>query len=220
VGHSPAASAGARIGSTALEAEPPDPSVIIAALNRVAEEMASGSGDPLPEPDGASSWSSPPAGVFPAAPAAAVEATAAVEAAPEGDNRPAGWDPIRVSSAWPVLPLSPGDTGRAADDSPLPAASWERAPWESAPWGEVPADATGAETAVQTPAGLGDTSFTVESPPTALPGGTGAVPRAAAARPVAVPGAAGRPAGASRARLLVACAVLLCVIAVALAIFV
>ncbi len=45
-GNSPAATAGARIGSTAMEGETPDPSLILAALDRVADNMASGNDEP------------------------------------------------------------------------------------------------------------------------------------------------------------------------------
>ena len=49
-GCSTAASAGARIGSISPMAETPDPSVILAALDRVAEEMAVGTPSAAPQP--------------------------------------------------------------------------------------------------------------------------------------------------------------------------
>jgi DNA-binding XRE family transcriptional regulator len=216
VGHSPAASAGARIGLTALEAETPDPSVIIAALNRVAEDMASGSGDPLPDPAEVTSWSSLPPEASPAA------SPPPVELAPEPGDPPAGWDPIRVSSAWPVLPLSAGGTEPVSGVSPVPAAAWEQAPWDSAPasWANDPAGSTTRTSLPEAPAaGSANTNFTPESRP-AVP----ATP-APSAPPLrgAVPAASTEPeraSGASRTRVVVVCAVLLCVIAVALALFV
>src|SRR6202034_1766763 len=47
-GSSTAASAGARIGSISPAADTPDPSIILAALDRVAEEMAVGEAAALP----------------------------------------------------------------------------------------------------------------------------------------------------------------------------
>ena len=55
-GNSAAAAAGARIGSVSQVADNPDPSIIMAALNRVAEGMASGSDDTPSPSDDASSW--------------------------------------------------------------------------------------------------------------------------------------------------------------------
>src|SRR5580698_4875611 len=49
-GSSTAASAGARIGSISPAADTPDPSIILAALDRVAEGMAVGNPAPLPSP--------------------------------------------------------------------------------------------------------------------------------------------------------------------------
>src|ERR1700759_2186553 len=45
-GNTAAAAAGARIGSTAMEGDTPDPSLILAALDRVADKMASGYDEP------------------------------------------------------------------------------------------------------------------------------------------------------------------------------
>jgi len=227
-GNSAAATAGARIGSAALDGEAPDPSLILAALDRVAEEMAAVNGEPaatqsLPEVSPAD----PSAGDLKAAPLAGGDpagggsagggsagdsrsAAVAAPAAPAGSDvpagvptagagKPAGWDPIRVSTAWPVLPASPGDAGpvgnvRAARGSgrsngaALPARAG----------GPAPATAWGAEPpAVHEPARGAMTASGLD------PDGDGS--------PTAAP---------SRARVLAVCAVLLCVIAVVLAIFV
>ena len=158
-GHSDAATAGARIGSTTQVGDGPDPSIIIAALNRVAEEMAVPNADapappvdqPLPDlptrslpdlptrslPDlptrsGAGSASSPSLPGSPGLPGQSGT-----------DGKPIGWDPIRVSSAWPVLrdtPLVASDT-RPAETA---AAPWEAAPWETAP--AAPAGRAAADT--------------------------------------------------------------------------
>jgi hypothetical protein len=297
-GNSPAATAGARIGSAAQDAESPDPAVIIAALNRVADDMASGS-DPLPEPDDTPSWPVLPAEGSPAATATAGEDE------PRSDGLPAGWDPIRVSTAWPVLPPSAsrtefdGEAGRpsAASRESLPrksaprksavsesalsesglsesalseSAPWESAPWDTAPWAGEPASAwgeravggeadlgatqqVGAGTAgangagtlgagangagaagagangagaagagtVRTGKGGADASRAASQVTVAAASGAAQGPARIPARTaVGAGGAAGQPAGSSRTRLLVVSAVLLCVIAVLLAVFI
>jgi hypothetical protein len=204
-GNSDAAVAGARIGSVSPVSENPDPSLIIAALSRVAEGMASGTDDPpsmsaeataswpdfpaeapaspvmadsgtgfpsafepeppaafqseLPsvfEPEAPAAFQSELPSVFQAeAPAAfqselpsafQAEAPAAFQSefpadfqsagtpsawgAPAG-GKPRGWDPIRVSTAWPAIPASLIDMTPSADTA---------APWNSAAgqagWGE------------------------------------------------------------------------------------
>jgi hypothetical protein len=261
-GNTAAAAAGARIGSTAMEGEVLDPSLILAALDRVADKMAAGHGEPaeaLPLPE--VSPASPPAGDLGIAgfdpsdlgtagsgagdlttghlttgdlttgDLAAGELAAGDFAA--GDARvsawdtpgasagtdpdtgmPAGWDPIRVSTAWPVIPASLGDTdladavraangsGRANGTTPPREAS-PAAPWAVAPW------ATGD------PAGTSGAGQPAAHRPATAPSGR-AVP-APSLRADSDANAAGR---ASRARVLVVCAVLLCVIAVVLAVFV
>ena len=225
-GRSDAATAGARIGSQV--GDNPDPSIIIAALNRVAEEMASPSSAPVPVPDDLPSADDLLASV----------SDPVIPDEPAGwdtGDTPSGWDPIRVSSAWPVLrdapalPEQPG-SGAATTDSSVPTVSsgptvpsWPSvspagtgptgasgaAPWGTAPWASHPADA--------------DASVTSGAPRPAAPA-NGAAPRAArapkAAEPVAVAGVTG---GASRAptttRVVVLAAVLLCVLAVLLAVF-
>ena len=247
-GNSPAATAGARIGSTAMEGETPDPSLILAALDRVADQMASGNDEPaeaqpLPATSPADPFAGdlavadldasdlgaaasgtsdltagqPTAGDAPVPPVPAWgipdAAGAAAEAAP-GAGMPAGWDPIRVSTAWPVIPASLDDTDladavRAVNRSgrsngtlpPRDAGPGAGAPWTAAPW--TASDAEG---------GTGQ-------PAVRQPRAAGAAGRAAAASPGA-DGDASQAGRASRARMLAVCAVLLCVIAVVLAIFV
>ncbi|MGH3206768.1 MAG: helix-turn-helix domain-containing protein [Trebonia sp.] len=163
-GCSDAATAGARISSVSPVGDAPDPSIIIAALNRVAEEMASPAPDAVPpSPDVQA------AGDFPPAPEP-------FPPAPEPGGKPAGWDPIRVSTAWPALRDTPTLAG-------------------------APAGSNGSSGAAG--AGMADV---------------------AAPRGEAAPGAARGPAAAgghpsSRTRVVMIAAVLLCVLAVLLAIF-
>jgi hypothetical protein len=229
VGDSAAAAAGARMGSATQGADNPDPSIIMAALNRVAEGMASGSDDALASPaddSSSSSWADFPSsdsGAFPADAPAAFPADAPADAfgqaeamagfQPEGpagsvtdaqaapfaplgvpdrtaaDDRPAGWDPIRMSTAWPALPDSPIDAALTA----------EVPPWETAPWAEDPSAA-------------------------AVPGATAVSPGwakqgTAPARSHATARARSPRGAASKAWIVAVAVVLLCVLGVVLAIF-
>jgi hypothetical protein len=165
-GHSDAATAGARIGSTTQVGDGPDPSIIIAALNRVAEEMAVPNADapappvdqPLPDLPARSLPDLPrrsPLSDLPSRSEAGPASSPSLPGSPglpgqsEADGKPIGWDPIRVSSAWPVLrdtPLVASDT-RPAETA---AGPWEAAPWETAttaPSGRAAADTVGAAAA-------------------------------------------------------------------------
>lgn len=128
-GRSDASAAGARINATAQAGgDSPDPSVIKAALNRVAEEMAS-PGAPAPP------TVAQPLPRLPRPPSLPLPSN---RPAAE-DSRPAGWDPIRVSSAWPALKFTPttADPTRA---HPLPTfTSDTRAPWGTVPRAGDPA---------------------------------------------------------------------------------
>jgi hypothetical protein len=161
-GHSDAATAGARIGSTTQVGDGPDPSIIIAALNRVAEEMAVPNADapappvdqPLPDLP-TRSLPDLPARSLPDLPSRSGAGPTSSPSLPGSpglpgqsgtDGKPIGWDPIRVSSAWPVLrdtPLVASDT-RPAETA---AAPWEAAPWETAPAGRAAADTVSAAAA-------------------------------------------------------------------------
>jgi hypothetical protein len=219
-GRSDAATAGARIGAVTQVGDNPDPSVIIAALSRVAEEMASpgtqspGAGQAGEFPPVDASFPSagasyppveaayppaaeplaPPAEAFPAAPEP-------FPPAPQAGDRPAGWDPIRVSTAWPAIRDTPsaalGPADRTAGADPAGGTGmgvpWGKAPWESEPPNAAPASPARAGSAAQ-PAG-------------AVPG---------AGRTTAA--GAGHPA--SWTRVAVIAAVLVCVLAVLLAVFV
>jgi hypothetical protein len=197
-GSSPAATAGARIGSVSEAAEVPDPSVIIAALSRVAEEMASGGSGTPP--------ASPADQLRPGYPSDASSSlpSAVPPAEPRTDDKPAGWDPIRVSAAWPAIKDTPPeavvsstDTESSGGPGPVTAAPWEAAPWA------VGRSAPGAAEAVATSAAAAGAATGV--PPTAgiVPGGS----------------AADGGRSLSQTRIVVLAAVLLCVLAVLLAIF-
>jgi hypothetical protein len=193
-GNSAASAAGARISSAGLDADSPDPAVIMAALNRVAEGMAEAPPPPPPPP------------ALPARPAQ-----------PAADSRPAGWDPIRVSSAWPAIPSTPL-TPPPASKAPSGAGPSSAAPWETAPWADSTAAVAdpgptkpGQAWQSGTAGGAGATEAWASSP--TRPAGSG--PRHGMAPGGAAPGSSG-----SRTKIIVAVAVLLCVLAVLLAIFV
>jgi len=113
---------------------------------------------------------------------------------PAAGGLPPGWDPIRVSTAWPAIPDSLIDAALSGDEAP---------PWESAPWAQGQSKATlFAPGAV--PAGWGKVPGTAQA--TAARSKRRAAPRA---------GAAGR----SRTWIVVAAVVLLCVLVVMLAVF-
>jgi hypothetical protein len=221
-GLSDAATAGARISSATQVGDCPDPSIIIAALNRVAEEMASPSVGAVPAspvgqslPDFSSSSGVEPMG-SPDSSASRGSLGSVRSPAESGiGSKPMGWDPIRVSSAWPAIEHTPtvsGDFG-----SPETAA-----PWEAAPWAEDPLDA--ASTATWGPAESG----TLSSAGLAGGAASGAAGAPATTGPTAgvrAPGGAPAPASgsvrsSSRTRTAVLLVVvLLCVLAVLLAIF-
>jgi Helix-turn-helix domain len=220
-GNSAAAVAGARIGSVTQVTDNPDPSIIMAALNRVAEGMASGSDGTPPPSDDASSWPDFPLGAaadepagfepdvlavpqpdVPAVPQPDVRAgfepddpaTPVPADKPKAGRLPSGWDPIRVSTAWPAIPDSPIDAALSA----------EAPPWESASWAQNPSPASAAPAAV--PAGWSTTPGAAHAP-------------AVAARSARRPASRAGSAGPSRAWIVAVAVVLLCVLAVMLAIF-
>jgi hypothetical protein len=210
-GRSDAADAGARINSAAAAGDGPDPSVILAALNRVAEEMGSPGADPVlappvvqPAPDLPSAAFSSPSSSFPSdfPPGAA-----------EVGPKPAGWDPIRVSSAWPALKHTP-TVAESASDAGVPGGTGSPddggAPWGAAvaPWAEDPADtaaAASSSAADSSVAGTG-TAFT-----RATDGTSTSVTGASA-------GASNRggPGRSSQIAIVVAALVLLCAVVVLL----
>jgi Helix-turn-helix domain len=130
-GRSDAASAGARISSDAVGDDGPDPSIIIAALNRVAEEMATPGDDEPPVPPAAV-----PSAEFPSSSPRPEDPMPLPGDQVENENKAAaGWDPIRVSSAWPVLKHTPTVAEPRRPDA---AAGGAGVPWDAAPWAEAP----------------------------------------------------------------------------------
>lgn len=166
-GQSDAANAGARVCSAALAGDVPDPSVILAALNRVAEEMASPAADPVPPPPVAPPAPDLPPSAFPSPSSSLSEFSQDFSSGEAGAvARSAGWDPIRVSAAWPALKYTPTMAELASDaGGPGGAGSpgGAGAPWGAAvaPWAEDLADAaaaTSTSAADSTVAGNGTTS--------------------------------------------------------------
>jgi hypothetical protein len=101
-GGSTAASAGARIGSISPVADTPDPSIIMAALDRVAEQMAVGTPAP-PSRSGVSTIEQRPgiAAPSPAVPGTAAASPAAAEAGGKaGTGRMSAWETTTIRTAW------------------------------------------------------------------------------------------------------------------------
>jgi hypothetical protein len=206
-GRSDAATAGARIGSVSQVGESPDPSIIIAALSRVAEEMASPAID-APSPDvpladddltlaGHLTLADDLTLAEDSFPSTAEALTPAAD--PTSD-KPAGWDPIRVSTAWPAIRDAPAAAGETAGDTSSSGGTGTAVPWGAAPWATPAAKPTRA--AKPAPA-------------------AGAAPDAVRALAASAPAASvtsGRHVS-STTRVVVLAAVLLCVLAVLLAVF-
>ena len=111
-GCSTAASAGARVGSISPAADTPDPSVILAALDRVAEEMAVSPPAPLPNRAGLSTIEQRPAVPVapPAVAATSTASTASTASAASTAAKSAGgkagtvkvsaWETTTMRTAW------------------------------------------------------------------------------------------------------------------------
>jgi hypothetical protein len=181
--------------------ESPDPSIIIAALSRVAEEMASpvpvSSSPDVPLADDDLTLAGHLAltdDLTLAEDSLPSPAEALTSAADPGTDKPTGWDPIRVSTAWPVIRDTPTAADEPAGDTGSSGGTGTAVPWGAAPWATPaakPASPSGAASdAVRT--------------------------RAASAPAGSVTG--GRHVS-STTRVVVLAAVLLCVLAVLLAVF-
>jgi Helix-turn-helix domain len=259
-GRSDAATAGARISSAPQAGESPDPSIIIAALGRVAEEMASPNTDgiradavptssdiqpaddipssggsflPTSPPAAPSAYPSAPKGVdplidpfAPASPFAsdsplASDSSLASDAAaflsasePVTSSKPAGWDPIRVSTAWPAIRDTPTVAAEPAGGTGSSGETGVGAPWgATAPSAEESKDAAwpGSGTALS---GTGAPAAGRRSP-----SGAGRVAAAASGSGPSAGRHGGSGRSASWTRVVVVAAVLLCVLAVLLAVF-
>jgi hypothetical protein len=223
-GRSDAATAGARIGSASQVGDSPDPSIIIAALGRVAEEMAS----PVPS---ASPVLAAPSPDVPLAvddltladdltltgdsfPSTAEELTSA--AVPASD-KPAGWDPIRVSTAWPVIRDTPMAADQPAGGTSSSGGTGPAGPWGAAPWATSTSDADlPAASAAAKAAPAAKPVPAAKRAPAAKPASDSARALAASAPDAGV--TSGRHVS-STTRVVVLAAVLLCVLAVLLAVF-
>jgi hypothetical protein len=148
-GTSDAATAGARIGSVSQVGDNPDPSVIIAALSRVAEELASPSAaavpvspDVQPPPVIEPLPAAQPAGDSPSPEAAIPSDSRAFPSVPEpmASGKSAGWDPIRVSTAWPAIRDTP-TVAEPASSNGTAGRTGTGVPWGTAPSEEDSADA-------------------------------------------------------------------------------
>jgi helix-turn-helix protein len=166
-GSSTAASAGARIGSISPAADTPDPSIILAALDRVAEEMAvappapPAPPAPLPSGSGMSTMEQRP-GVAPAAPKSA--------GGKAGTGTAAAWETTAMRTAWSSAPAP------AAWEGGQPAAIAESAAKADEPAAAVAEPVAGnAELAGSPTAARAMTES----------GGAGTSGRSAASRPVA-----------------------------------
>jgi hypothetical protein len=169
-GCSTAASAGARIGSISPVADTPDPSIILAALDRVAEEMAVGSVAALPSRSGVSTIEQRPG--IPPAPAK----PAGVKA---GAGKAAAWETTTMRSAWNS---APGPTAQEADQPPAVAG-----PATAADAGAPAPEAVRAVAAHAGPAGY--SAATLGKPGSGGAEAAGAAGGSAAARPVRAAGA-------------------------------
>ena len=191
-GCSTAASAGARIGSISPVADTPDPSVILAALDRVAEQMAVSTPAPLPSRSGVSTVSTIEQRPGISAPATAAPAAAA--AAPKTSGGKAGtgtvtaWETTTMRTAWSsAAGPAARDSGQlAAADGPTTAPGGGTAATSAA------ASAAGAGTAAARPRTTGYSTATVGKPG---PGGSVADSASGGSGQSAAPG----PLAAARA---------------------
>ena len=128
-GCSTAASAGARIGSISPAADTPDPSLILAALDRVAEEMAVGTPAPLPSRSGVSTIEQRPD----VAPAAAKSAGGKA-----GTGKVAAWETTTMRTPGAPLPGRPRGmpTAPAEPVAPAPEATAAAAARQRGRWGD------------------------------------------------------------------------------------
>ena len=223
-GRSDAATAGARIGSVSQVGESPDPSIIIAALSRVAEEMASpvpvASSPDVPLADDDLTLADDLALAEDAFPSTAEELTSAADPA---SDKPAGWDPIRVSTAWPALRDTPAAADETVGHISSSAGAGTAVPWGAAPWATGPSDTDLPATSAASPATPAAWATPAAKPARAAKPASAAKSTPDAARALAAPApAASATSGrhvSSTTRIVVLAAVLLCVLAVLLAVF-
>jgi hypothetical protein len=210
-GCSTAASAGARVGSISPVADTPDPSIILAALDRVAEQMAVGTPAPLPSRSGLSTIEQRP-GIAPAAakPAAGKAAAAKVSA----------WETTTMRTAWSSAtgPLARDAGQPAAVDRPTTTAAARASGTESASRVAADLGSAGASAAISGTtessgsAGADGSSGSAATKP--VGGAAGATMTAAAAGSAA---AGQRSRGLSRTAVAALIAIAICVLVALLA---
>ena len=217
-GCSTAASAGARIGSISPVADTPDPSLILAALDRVGEEMAVGTPAPLPSLAGVSTIEQRPNVPPGAAKSAGGKAVA---------GKVSGWETSTMRTAWSS---TAGPAAREASQPPVlgePTTAAE-AGTPTALAGTPAAEAGTAIAAAGTPAAEAGTPAGGAGTPAAatVPTSTRAptVTASAAAVPTAaVPASAGgrsrRSRALSRTTVVALIAVAICALVAVLAVF-
>jgi hypothetical protein len=211
-GTSTAASAGARIGSVTSPADAPDPSIIMAALDRVAEGMAVGNSAPLPSrpavstidqrPDGANAAPSS-AGARPVAGKTTGSVASTATTATTATTKPSVWEPAAKRSAWETTaaPSAPAAERATADAAPVADGTAGGAkPSAVQPSAVQPSDTAVAEavTAAPTPTPTAPPTPAPSVPtraqaPTSVPAPASAPPRTAA-----VPGNATSPTSGDR----------------------
>jgi len=212
-GCSTAASAGARIGSITPVADTPDPSIILAALDRVAEQMAVGTPAPLPSRSGLSTIEQRP-GIAPAA--------AKPPAGKPAAGKVTAWETTTIRTAWSS---AAGPTAREAGQplagtGPTTAAEAGTAALKDVRAVAPQAGSAGssAATSPRSEAGGADAS----GGPTAIkPVSAAGVAGAASTMPAAAgPAVAGRRSRAlSRTTIVALIAIAVCVLVALLAIF-
>jgi hypothetical protein len=214
-GCSTAASAGARIGSISPSADTPDPSLILAALDRVGEEMAVGTPVPLPSRAGVSTIEQRPSVPPAAAKSAGGKAVAAKASA---------WETTTMRTAWSS---GAGPAAREAGQPPVVAG----------PTTTAEAGAPAAEGVRTVAAHAGSAGYAAAASAKTESGGAGGsagsvavkpvgatVPRSPRTAPsVTAPAAVGRRSRRSRAlslsTIVALIAVAICVLVAVLAVF-
>jgi hypothetical protein len=212
-GCSTAASAGARVGSISPVADTPDPSIILAALDRVAEQMAVGTTAPLPSRSGLSTIEQLP-GIPVPAPAAAKSAVGKA-----GTAKVSAWETTTMRTAWSSAtgPLARESGQPAAVDRPTTAGArasgTESASRVAADLGSAGASSAISGTTESTgSAGADGSSGSAATKP--VSGAAGATMTAAAAGPAAV---GRRSRGLSRITVAALIAIAICVLVALLA---
>jgi hypothetical protein len=215
-GCSTAASAGARIGSISPVADTPDPSVILAALDRVAEQMAVGPPAPLPSRSGVSTIEQRPGIPVPAPAAAAAKSTVGKAAT----STVSAWETTTMRTAWSSAtgPLAREAGQPTAVDRPATTAGARASGTESASRVAADLGSAGASAAIsgttESAGSAGADGSSGSAAPKPVSGAAGAKITAAAPGPASV---GRRSRGLSRTTVAALIAIAICVLVVLLA---